>query len=295
MDGVAEAVEDCVRRALVEDLGQADLGLNGDVTATLALADPRRGRARMIARSSGVLAGLDCAVVAFTLLDPAGSVAPQARDGDALSAGNPVLTVEAGMRALLAAERTALNFVQRLSGVATMTRSFVDAVAGTGARILDTRKTTPGLRLLQKRAVVAGGGENHRFGLHDQVLLKENHFALAAPAAYEDVVRRCTTHPAGVVAEARDVEEAVAAVRGGAAVVLLDNFRPGASLRAAVDAVQQAARAEGRRVETEASGGIDLGSVRAFAESGVDRISVGAVTHSAPALDMSLLVEGVAA
>lgn len=295
MDGAAEAVRDCVRRALAEDLGRADLSLLGDVTSTLALPAERRGRARMIARQGGVLAGIGCAVQAFSLLDAAARIEPMARDGDVLEVGNQVLTVEAGMRALLAAERTALNFVQRLSGVATMTRAFVEAVAGTGARILDTRKTTPGMRELQKAAVVAGGGMNHRRGLHDQVLLKENHFALAAPTSYEDVVRRCKQHPAPLVAEARSVEEAIAAVRGGADVVLLDNFEAGEALRVAVAAVRAESTRAGRKVETEASGGIDLTTVRAFAESGVDRISVGAITHSAPSIDFSLLVEGVAA
>ena len=175
-----------------------------------------------------------------------------------------------------------------------MTRRYVDCVAGTGASILDTRKTTPGLRHVEKAAVLAGGGVNHRIGLFDQVLLKENHFGLALPLSYEEVVRRCVVGQSRpVVAEARSVEEAVAAVRGGAAVVLLDNFEPGSPLRAAVAAVHDAARAAGREVATEASGGITLSTVRAFAESGVDRISVGALTHSAPSVDLSLVVEGV--
>lgn len=250
----------------------------------------------MIARAAGVLAGIDSATAAFSLLDPTATIEVARRDGDALEPGAEVLRVDADVRALLAAERTALNFVQRLSGIATLTRRFVDAVAGTGVRILDTRKTTPGLRTLEKRAVVAGGGHNHRFGLFDQVLLKENHFALAAPVEYEEIVRRCadsTERDVAVVAEARSVEEAVAAVRGGADVVLLDNFEPGEPLRAAVAAVHAAAHELDVRVETEASGGIDLRTVRAFAASGVDRISVGALTHSAPALDLTLLVEGV--
>jgi nicotinate-nucleotide pyrophosphorylase (carboxylating) len=217
------------------------------------------------------------------------------RDGETFAPGDLVLHVAGSMRALLVAERTALNFVQRLSGIATATRAFVDAVAGTRARILDTRKTTPGLRLLEKEAVVSGGGCNHRFGLFDQVLLKENHFAFARPSSYEETVRRCVEGQAApVVAEARNVAEALAAVRGGAAVVLLDNFAPGEALRAAVAAVRSAASAQGRAVEIEASGGVDLRTVRAFAESGVDRISVGAITHSAPAVDLSLLVEGAA-
>ncbi|MBZ0150336.1 MAG: carboxylating nicotinate-nucleotide diphosphorylase [Planctomycetes bacterium] len=288
------SLTECVQRALAEDLGRTDLSLEADVTSRLSVPAGQLGRARILAKSAGVLAGLACAVCAFELLDPDARIEPVMADGARFQRGDLVLQVHCDMRALLAAERTALNFLQRLSGIATLTRAFVDAVAGTGARILDTRKTTPGLRRLEKQAVMAGGGHNHRVGLFDQVLLKENHFAMAAPLTYEQVVRRCVEgQQVPVVAEARTVEEAVAAVRGGAAVVLLDNFVPGAPLRAAVDAVQQAARGLGRDVATEASGGVDLRSVRAFAESGVDRISVGALTHSAPAADLSLLVEGL--
>ena len=296
MDLPDATLRDCVRRALAEDLGRDDLCLDADVTTRLSVAAGRRGRARLKAKSRGVLAGTACALMAFQLLDPAVQVDLQRRDGDALQPGDIVFHVEGDMRALLAAERTALNFVQRLSGVATSTRAFVDAVAGTGARILDTRKTTPGLRRLEKDAVVSGGGHNHRIGLFDQVLLKENHFGFASPLSYESVVRRCVEgQRQPVVAEARNIDEAAAAVRGGAAVVLLDNFKPGPSLRDAVAAVRTAAAAAGRAgsVQTEASGGVDLDSVRAFAECGVDRISIGALTHSAKAIDLSLLVEGV--
>jgi nicotinate-nucleotide pyrophosphorylase (carboxylating) len=279
---------------LAEDLGGDDLDVARDVTSRLSVPARRRGRARLLARSAGVIAGLMCAAEAFRSLDAHAVVSLRFRDGQAFARGDLILEVEGEMRALLAAERTALNFVQQLSGVATMTRAFVDAVAGTGARILDTRKTTPGLRSLEKAAVVAGGGHNHRMGLFDQVLLKENHFGFAAPRSYEETVRACVREQRQpVVAEARSVEEAVAAVRGGAAVVLLDNFAPGAPLREAVDAVRAAAKAAGRGVLTEASGGVSLVTVRAFAESGVDRISIGALTHSAPAADLSLLVEGV--
>ena len=294
MDSHVGTVDDWVRPALAEDLGRADLSVEADVTSRWSVPAGTRGRARLFAKASGVLAGVDCAAAAFGLLDRQARIERVLHDGAALVPGATVLRVEADMRALLAAERTALNFVQRLSGVATVTRAFVDAVAGTQARILDTRKTTPGLRLLEKRAVVAGGGHNHRIGLYDQVLLKENHFGFARPASYEDVVRRCVAgQSAPVVAEARNLAEAVAAVRGGAAVVLLDNFQPGEPLRAAVAAVRRTAAELGRDVEVEASGGVDLRTVRAFAECGVDRISIGALTHSAPAVDLSLLVEGV--
>jgi nicotinate-nucleotide pyrophosphorylase (carboxylating) len=294
MDALLANVRDCVRRALAEDLGSADLDVANDVTSRLALPARTRGRARLFAKAPGVLAGSACAIEAFHALDARAACLPRLDDGARLRPGDVVLVVEGDMRALLAAERTALNFVQRLSGVATATAAFVAAVAGTKARILDTRKTTPGLRELEKAAVVAGGGDNHRFGLHDQVLLKENHFAFARPASYADTVRRCVAgHARGVVAEARTLEEAEHAVRGGAAVVLLDNFAPGDALREAVAAVRRLAAAAGRTVLTEASGGINLSNVRAFAECGVDRISIGALTHSAPAVDLSLLVEGV--
>lgn len=294
MDRPAANLTACVRLALEEDLGGEVTAAAGDLTSRLALPAGQRGRARLFAKAAGVLAGVDCAVEAFRQLDPECKLELQLRDGATVDRGDLVLWVEAEMRCLLAAERTALNFVQRLSGVATRTRAFVDAVHGTSARILDTRKTTPGLRMLEKGAVVAGGGCNHRFGLFDQVLLKENHFAFARPLGYEQVVRQCVDgQPGPVVAEARDVDEAVAAVRGGAAVVLLDNFAPGPDLAAAVVAVRNAAAAAGRVVAIEASGGVDLQSVRAFADCGVDRISIGALTHSAPALDFSLLVEGL--
>jgi nicotinate-nucleotide pyrophosphorylase (carboxylating) len=284
----------CVHRALAEDLGSDDLRLDADVTSRLSVPAGTRGRARLVAKADGVLAGIACAVEAFRLLDADAAIDCRLRDGDRFRPGDIVLTVEATMRAVLVAERTALNFVQRLSGIATLTRSFVDAVAGTGAVILDTRKTTPGLRLLEKAAVVAGGGQNHRIGLYDQVLLKENHFGFARPLGYEQVVRRCVERQdAPVVAEARTIAEAEAAVRGGAGVVLLDNFAPGEPLRNAVAAVRKAATAAGCTVLTEASGGVDLPRVRAFAECGVDRISIGALTHSARAVDLSLLVEGV--
>lgn len=296
MDARAATLRECVRRALAEDLGTPAIDTGADVTTRLSVAPAAAGRARLIAKSTGVLAGVDCAAQAFRELAPDCTIDLLRGDGDRFVPGDLLLHVAGDMRALLVAERTALNFVQRLSGIATLTRAFVDAVAGTRARILDTRKTTPGLRLLEKAAVVAGGGCNHRIGLYDQVLLKENHFGFARPASYEEVVRRCVDGQSSpVIAEARDVSEALAAVRGGAAVVLLDNFRPGEGLRAAVTAVRSAAAAAGRAVEIEASGGVHLGSVRAFAECGVDRISVGALTHSAPAVDLSLLVEGVEA
>ncbi|MFY9341992.1 MAG: carboxylating nicotinate-nucleotide diphosphorylase [Planctomycetota bacterium] len=293
MEAPLKSPLDPVRRALAEDLGSEELSPAADVTSTLALPAGLRGRARVVAKGAGVLAGTECAVATFRLLDPAVVCELRRRDGQSFAAGDVLLELAGLMRPLLAAERTALNFLQRLSGIATATRAFVDAVAGTKAVILDTRKTTPGLRLLEKAAVVAGGGANHRIGLFDQVLLKENHFAFARPRPYLEVVQRCVAAQARpVVAEARTLDEGLAAVRGGAAVVLLDNFRPGPALAKVVAALRDAARAAGRDIAIEASGGVTLANVRAFADSGVDRISVGAITHSAPAIDLSLLVEG---
>jgi len=293
METDQDPLQECVRAALAEDLGSPDLAPHADVTSQLTIPADRRAVARIVAKATGCVAGTAAAVLAFRLLDPDVQVEVRCADGAAVEPGTVVMTIRGLARPLLAAERTALNFLQRLSGIATVTRRFVEAVAGTTVRILDTRKTTPGLRLLEKRAVVAGGGQNHRAGLFDQVLLKENHFALARPMSYEAVVRRCVTaHPSPVVAEARNLEEARAAVRGGAAVVLLDNFEPGPPLRAAVAAVRDQATALRRTVLVEASGGVHADNVRAFADCGLDRLSVGALTHSAPALDLSLLVDG---
>lgn len=294
MTSVGADPQECVRRALAEDLGSFELAVANDITSALSVPANQRGRGRLYAKSVGVLAGIECAVASFRLLDPECDVEIVLQDGAAFAPGDDVMFVEGAMAALLAGERTALNFLQRLSGVATLTRQFVDIVVGTKAQILDTRKTTPGLRHLEKAAVASGGGVNHRIGLFDQVLLKENHFGFARPLSYEEVVRRCCEgQERPVIAEARSVEEAVAAVRGGAAVVLLDNFEPGAPLQAAVTAVHDAARSTGREVACEASGGINLQTARAFAECGVDRISVGALTHSAPSVDLSMVVEGV--
>ncbi|GAB4138285.1 MAG: carboxylating nicotinate-nucleotide diphosphorylase [Planctomycetota bacterium] len=293
MADLLRSARDAVSAALAEDLGCEEPSADRDLTSRLVISADLRARARIEAKRRGTISGIDCAEAAFRALDPDCSIERAVSDGDRVEPGSVVLVVSGRARAILAAERTALNFLQRLSGIATATRAMVDAVEGTGAAILDTRKTTPGLRALEKRAVLAGGGRNHRIGLFDQVLLKENHFAAAAPASYEEVVRRCVEEQdAPVVAEARSAAEAASAVRGGASVVLLDNFDPDKGLREAVAAVKAAAGALGREVLTEASGGIRLDNVRKFAECGVDRISVGALTHSAPALDLSLLVEG---
>ncbi|MEY4672318.1 MAG: hypothetical protein RL148_102 [Planctomycetota bacterium] len=292
MHATPREVADCVRRALAEDLGAEPVHADLDLTSRISVPAGMQAGARIVAKARGVVAGTRVAEAAFRALDPAARIDVRMGDGSRVQPGDLVMVVHCGARALLAAERTALNFLQRLSGVATATRAMVDAVAGTGALVLDTRKTTPGLRMLEKDAVVAGGGTNHRIGLFDQVLLKENHFAMAG-RPYEQVVRDCVAGQAvPVVAEARTVDEALAAVRGGAAVVLMDNFAAGRELRDAIQRVRAEATASGRKVLVEASGGIRAENVRSYAECGVDRISVGALTHSAPALDLSLLVEG---
>jgi nicotinate-nucleotide pyrophosphorylase (carboxylating) len=208
-----------------------------------------------------------------------------------------LLAVQGRARALLAGERTALNFLQRLCGIATMTRRFVEVLRGTGAVVLETRKTTPGLRLLEKYAVRIGGAENHRIGLFDRILLKENHFALSGngtdAAGYRRTVAQAVTAgPTPVMAEVRSLAEAEAAFEGGADVLLLDNMEP-AAMREIVHRIKERGRKEGRDVLLEASGGIRLENAAAIAASGVDRLSVGALTHSVAAIDLSMLVEGV--
>ncbi len=285
---LAEAViGDFVSRALREDLAD---GL--DLTSQLCLPNAPRGLARITAREAGVIAGLPLAEHAFGAQDSGAEISLACGEGEAVELGQLVMSVRAEAKALLAAERTALNFLQRLSGIASMTRAFVDAVAGTGAVILETRKTAPTLRALDKYAVRVGGGQNHRMGLYDQVLIKENHIALAAPASYAETVARAVQGAsAAVIAEARSLDEARMAVESGAAVVMLDNMEPSKELAEVIREIRQLAAKLGRQVAIEASGGINLGNVRGYADCGVDRISVGALTHSVSALDLSMLVE----
>ncbi len=276
-----------VRGALLEDIGA------GDVTSRAIVPPTARARARIIARGSGIVAGTGAASRAFCLLDPAAGVRVEHADGERILSGETVLTVTATARAVLGAERVALNFLQHLSGIATLTRRFVDAVAGTGVVIRDTRKTLPGLRALEKDAVRAGGGANHRCGLFDMVLVKENHLRVAGSVA--EAVRRARAAAPDLVVEveAATRAEALEAVLARADRVLLDNLVPPA-LAEAVRAVRASAAGSGLPCPVlEASGGVTIETVRSVAESGVDEISVGALTHSAPILDMSLLVEDV--
>lgn len=268
--------ERAVAAALAEDIG------SGDVTALATVPEGARATARVVQKQAGVLSALDCAVSAIKSCDPQAQVELLARPGIWRESG-PVLEARGDARALLAAERTALNFMQQLSGVATLTARCVREIEGTGAKILDTRKTVPGLRHLQKRAVLDGGGENHRVGLFDMVLIKENHAAVAGGIGA--AIRAARAHAPGVPleCEVRDLAELDEALDAGAERVLLDNMPP-AVLREAVE------RCRGRAV-TEASGGLELGRLRAVAETGVDLLSLGALTHSAPALDLSMLIE----
>jgi nicotinate-nucleotide pyrophosphorylase (carboxylating) len=268
-------IEPVVRAALAEDLGRA-----GDVTSAATIDADARLTATFASRKSGAIAGLACARLAVLALDPAATFEPLAADGEQRQAGR-LARVTANARALLSAERVALNLLGRLCGVATLTRAYVDAVAGTGAVITDTRKTTPGLRALEKYAVRCGGGVNHRFGLDDAILIKDNH--IAAAGGVGAAIRRAKAaagHLVKIECEVDSLAQLGEALAEAPDVIMLDNFSL-ADLAAAV------ARAKGR-VVLEASGGVNLETVRAIAETGVDVISVGALTHSAPALDIGL-------
>jgi nicotinate-nucleotide pyrophosphorylase (carboxylating) len=268
-----------VRSALEEDVGP------GDAT-TAATVDPDlRARGLIAQKAPGVIYGLRAAELAFTLLEPRARVEYLTAEGSWREQGGQVMSIEGPARALLTAERTALNFLSHLSGVATMAARAVRAVEGTGARVLDTRKTIPGLRALEKAAVAAGGAGNHRMGLYDAILIKENHIA-AAGGIEQAITRARAGSPdlaASLQVEVRSREEIEQALAAGAPRLLLDNMDD-AQLRAAVAQV-------GGRAQLEASGGVTLQTLRARAETGIEWISMGALTHSAPALDLSLILE----
>jgi nicotinate-nucleotide pyrophosphorylase (carboxylating) len=270
-------VADVVARALAEDVGA------GDVTTAATVPDGARATATITQKAPGVVFGRDLAERAFRDRDPDAEIVRLAPEGVWQEPGTPVLKVTGTAAGIVTAERTALNFLQRLSGVATLTSRYVQAIDGTGARILDTRKTTPTLRPLEKAAVVAGGGTSHRFGLFDMVLIKENHIAAAGGVRAAVTAARERFPDLVVEVEAETAEDVREALAAGAPRVLLDNM-PAETMRAIVAEVAG-------RAELEASGNIDLTTVRAVAETGVDFISVGALTHSAPALDLSLILE----
>jgi nicotinate-nucleotide pyrophosphorylase (carboxylating) len=273
-------IEEAVTRALAEDLGRA-----GDVTSTATVPASTVGRAVVAARQGGVICGLPLVAAALRRLDPAVDLSPHARDGDAVAAGTMLLTVCGDARALLGAERVALNFLGHLSGVATATAAFVRLLAGTRARVCCTRKTTPCLRALQKYAVRCGGGFNHRFGLDDAILIKDNHIAVAGGiGAVLARARAVAGHLVKIEIEVDTLDQLQEVLDTGLAdVVLLDNMDV-ATLRSAVALVAG-------RLVTEASGGITHASAAAIAATGVDYLSSGAITHSAPNLDVGLDIE----
>jgi nicotinate-nucleotide pyrophosphorylase (carboxylating) len=273
----AQTLDQLVLRALAEDVGDAD------VTSRATVPEGVRATATIIQKVPGIVFGLDAAEATFMALDPDVTLERLGPEGEWSEPPAPVLRATGDARALLAAERTALNFLQHLSGIATATARCVHAVEGTGAGILDTRKTTPGLRPLEKAAVAAGGGTNHRAGLYDMVLIKENHAALAGGIAAAVAAARASYPDFPLEVECRTTGDVDEALEAGATRLLLDNMSPD-ELRAIVAHV-------GGRARLEASGGITPETLRSYAETGVDWISVGALTHSAPALDLSLTLE----
>ncbi|MBL8478517.1 MAG: carboxylating nicotinate-nucleotide diphosphorylase [Sterolibacteriaceae bacterium] len=271
---LAAEVQRNVLAALAEDIG------GGDLTALLSPAD-KRSLGTVVSREDAVLAGTAWFDSCFRRLDPLTEIRWNLRDGDSIRAGEVVCEIEASTRALLTAERAALNFLQLLSATATMTRLHVDAIAGTGARIVDTRKTLPGLRLAQKYAVTCGGGKNHRLGLYDGILIKENHIMAAGgvTAALEQA-RAIGRNDVFIQIEVETLEQLAEALDAGARMILLDNMN--------LAQMRQAVGLTAGRAELEASGGVSLETVRAIAETGVDRISVGGLTKNVRAVDLSL-------
>jgi quinolinate synthase len=271
-------IESIIRRALDEDIGF------GDVTSSWTLPDELHLRGKVIAKATGVVAGLEVARMVFAALDPKVQFHRLVEDGSAVAPGDVLATVQGPIKSILSGERVALNFLQRMSGTATMTRQYVDAVRGTKAAILDTRKTTPGLRILEKMAVRLGGGQNHRFGLYDMVLIKDNHIAAAGSISMAvQAVQAHNTSGLKVEVEVKNLAELRDALELNVDRIMLDNMDP--------ETMRQAVTLTAGRVELEASGGITLQNAAAVAQTGVDYISVGALTHSAPALDISLDIE----
>ena len=306
MDWNSHEIDELICRALAEDVG------TGDVTSLATIPATTMARARIVVKAPVVCAGLPLAERVFRTRDSDAAITQLAKDGDIVDKGRELLQIYARARTLLARERTALNFLAHLSGIATLTHHFVERLAGTNAKIRDTRKTTPGLRMLEKYAVRMGGGTNHRIGLYDAILLKENHIALAggvttalgqahAYASSRMNSREITAYEASagpreaaatttlpIQIEVRDEQELREALEAGAEAVLLDNMAPDAARRCV-----QLARNLRRECVVEISGGITLDNARAYAETGADFLSSGALTHSAPAADLSLLVDSI--
>lgn len=268
-------IDDFVRRALAEDLGEG-----GDVTSEITISADARFTAELAAREQIVVAGLDVAEAFFRAMDPSVQVEKAATDGDEVPKGQMLMRLSGNARAMLAAERPALNTLQRLSGIATLTRRYVDAIAGTGATLLDTRKTTPGLRQLEKHAARMGGARNHRMRLDDGILIKDNHVAVAGGVGQAVHFAKSAATGLEVQVEVDRIDQIEEALHAGAERLLLDNMDP-ATLRQAVALVAG-------RVPLEASGGVTLETIRPIAETGVDFISVGRITQSAPAVDIGM-------
>ena len=264
----------CIERALQEDIG------TGDATTNSIIAPDATMRGQIIAKQTGIVAGLDVAQQAFTLLDEHVSFTPRVDEGAQVTNRQVLATLSGPARALLTGERTALNFLGRMSGIATSTRQYVDAMAGTRAHILDTRKTAPGLRALDKLAVLRGGGQNHRIGLYDMILIKDNHIDFAGSLA--EAVRRARAGANGleIEVEARTLQDVQEALALKVQRILLDNMTP--------EMMRQAVQMNADQAKLEASGNVTLDNVRKVAETGVDFISIGALTHSAKAFDVSL-------
>ena len=264
-----------VAAALAEDIGA------GDATTEALIDASARGRADLIAREPLTVAGMSLAIEAFKQLDPQSEITVHVKDGHFAKADASVATVNASLRTLLTAERTALNYLQRLSGVATQAARFVQAVDGAGVKILDTRKTTPGWRVLEKYAVQCGGADNHRRGLDDMIMIKDNHLALRGGAIEEAIAQARQNYPnLRIEVEADTLEQVAQAAGSGVDFILLDNM--------SADQLREAVELVAGRALTEASGGITMDTIRTVAETGVDAISVGALTHSAPAVDIAM-------
>ena len=283
-------IEAMVRAALLEDLGRA-----GDITTQAVIAPAMTAEATLSAREAGIVAGLDFARSAFALVDPAIRFAAQVEDGAALSPGAVIARVSGPARGLLSAERVGLNFLMHLSGIATLTRRYADEIAHTGARVCDTRKTLPGLRLAAKYAVRLGGGSNHRYGLDDAILIKDNHIAVAGSVgAAIRKARAFAGHLTRIEVEIDRLSQMEEALAAGPDVILLDNMGPeqlaeGVALNRAQSGLSaEAYRASRRRVQLEASGNVSLATIRAIAETGVDYISTSKITMAAPSLDIGL-------
>lgn len=269
-------IDEIIDRTLAEDLGRA-----GDITTLATIPASARARAVIAARDPGVIAGSDLAIAAFRRMDQSVRFDTHLADGTAINTDDVALAIEGPARAILSAERTALNFMGRLSGIASLTARYVEAVKHTKARIVCTRKTTPGLRAFEKHAVRCGGGFNHRFGLDDAILIKDNHIAVAGGViAALRAAKSFAGHLVKVEIEVDTLDQLRDVIKEGADVVLLDNMKP--------DQLKEAVHRVGGKMLTEASGGINLSTVAAIAESGVDMISVGALTHSANVLDLGL-------